>query len=69
MAVQPIPEGYYSITPYIVVDDGERATMKPPTLPLSMRASMAAAPFRSRSLVPATPEQGRYGHRELRLSF
>jgi PhnB protein len=25
MAVQPIPEGYHSITPYIVVDDASRA--------------------------------------------
>jgi PhnB protein len=25
MAVRPIPEGYHSITPYIVVDDAERA--------------------------------------------
>jgi len=25
MAVKPIPEGYHSITPYLVVDDAERA--------------------------------------------
>ena len=25
MAVQPIPEGYHTITPYIVVDDAEKA--------------------------------------------
>jgi PhnB protein len=25
MAVQPIPEGYHSITPYLAVDDAERA--------------------------------------------
>jgi PhnB protein len=55
MAVKPIPEGYHSITPYLIVDDGARA------LEFYKRAFGAVEKFR----MPAPG--GRIGHAEMTI--
>ncbi len=55
MAVKPIPAGYHSITPYLIVDDGARA------LEFYKRAFGAVEKFR----MPAPG--GRIGHAEMTI--
>ena len=54
MAVNPIPEGYHSITPYLIVDDAEAA------IDFYKRAFGAEEVFRM-------PMGGKIGHAEVRI--
>ena len=54
MAVKPIPEGYHSVTPYLIVDDADAA------IDFYKRAFGAEEMFRM-------PMGGKIGHAELRI--
>ncbi len=55
MAVKPIPDGYHSITPYLVVKDADRAI------------AFYARAFGAVELMRMQQPDGRVGHAELRI--
>jgi PhnB protein len=55
MAAKPIPEGYHSITPYIVVDDAERAI------------EFYKDAFGAEEFVKMAGPDGKIGHAELQI--
>ena len=60
--VQPIPEGYHSVTPYLVVDDANAA------IDFYKRALGATEKFRMKMPAPSGVEGGdRIGHAELTI--
>ena len=55
MPVSPVPQGYHSVTPYLIVDGADRAL------------SWYAEAFGARELVRLAAPEGRIGHAEIEI--